>query len=293
MKTLSSAMTNHINGVNTSLVGCMKITRLDSTVFTYTDHDADIVVSSLTYKALPGFAESAKNAKADLSVDNLQIQGVIRDDAITDDDIKAGLFDHAAVEIFMVNWKDPSMGKIVLSGARLGETVIRDNRYAIDVRSKTQAYQQRIGDVYTPECRVDLYSSACGIVSTSTAYASNGAVTSVLSNQQFIDTTLTSFASGWFDYGRVVWLTGNNAGVDMEVKRFVSSTFTIELYHPMAKDIQKTDTYRIKAGCNHQHTKVADASYVGDCKDKFDNVINFRGFPTIPGTTGVTKIESV
>jgi len=291
MKTLTAAMSAHVQGVNTTLCGCMKITRRDASIFSYTDHDADVVVSGITYTALPGFSESAKNSKADLSVDNIEIVGVLRDDAIKEEDMKAGLFDYADIEIFLANWEDPSMGKIILSGAKFGEIRIQDNKYAIDVRSKTHAYQQRIGDIFTAECRVDLYSSACGVVSTSTAYSSTGAVTSAPSDQQFIDTTMTSFSSGWFDYGRVVWLSGNNTGVSMEVKRYQGSTFTFELFQPMAKNIQIGDSYRVKAGCNHQLTKIAESSYVGDCKDKFSNVVNFRGFPTIPGTTGVIKKE--
>ena len=46
------------------------------------------------------------------------------------------------------------------------------------------------------------------------------------------------------------------------------------------------DGYKITAGCNHllrMGSDVIGSAYTGDCRAKFDNVVNFRGEPEITG----------
>jgi hypothetical protein len=83
-----------------------------------------------------------------------------------------------------------------------------------------------------------------------------------------------SGATGVYDQGRVKWTTGSNAGLAMEVKRWDASTRELVLFLPMPFDIVAGDEFEILPGCDKQITT---------CKDPFDNVINFRGEPHVPG----------
>jgi len=53
-----------------------------------------------------------------------------------------------------------------------------------------------------------------------------------------------------------------------------------EIFLPMPFPIQKGDRFKVYPGCDR---------YFGTCKDRFDNVVNFRGFPHIPGRDAVMK----
>ena len=55
MKTLSLALQNHLVGECLTLAHCWKLTRRDSTVMGFTDHDRDLLVSGVTYAAATGF----------------------------------------------------------------------------------------------------------------------------------------------------------------------------------------------------------------------------------------------
>lgn len=82
---------------------------------------------------------------------------------------------------------------------------------------------------------------------------------------------------GYFDGGLVLWLTGNNAGMNQEIKTWVSGTRTITLFLPApCGDIQVGDTFQIRPGCQKR--------LVEDCRDKFSNAINYVGEPHVPGT---------
>ncbi len=79
-------------------------------------------------------------------------------------------------------------------------------------------------------------------------------------------------ASSVFDYGKVTFTSGENNGLSMEVKTYVLGTLVLQL--PMPYAIEAGDTYSLVQGC--------DRSFV-TCRDRHDNVINFRGEPHLPG----------
>lgn len=81
-------------------------------------------------------------------------------------------------------------------------------------------------------------------------------------------------ADGWFDEGLVRWLTGLNAGTAMEVKTWVQLTKTFTLFLPMPFAIEVGDTFEVTPGCDKR---------LSVCKAKFSNVVNFQGFPHVPG----------
>jgi uncharacterized phage protein (TIGR02218 family) len=59
----------------------------------------------------------------------------------------------------------------------------------------------------------------------------------------------------------------------MEIRHWDGTT--IQLFEDMPFAITSGDTFNIEPGC--------DLTRTGDCKNKFDNVVNFRGEDTIPG----------
>lgn len=105
------------------------------------------------------------------------------------------------------------------------------------------------------------------------AFKVTGQVTAVDSNEIFYDSALTQ-PNGFFNFGKIVWTGGNNNGLTMEIKKYTLTAGKIELVMTMLSSIQVGDDFEIYAGCNKQ---------IDDCKTKFDNIYNHRGFPHIPG----------
>lgn len=61
----------------------------------FTSHDEDLFFDGVNYEATTGFEPSVVDTTADMSVDNLDVEGMLSDDRITEDDIAAGLYDFA------------------------------------------------------------------------------------------------------------------------------------------------------------------------------------------------------
>ena len=164
MKTASPALATHLAGDVTTFATCWRITRTDGMVFRFTDHDQDLVVDGEVYAASAAYSRTAISNDAGMGVDNLDVEGVLEHDAITEEGLRAGLFDRAEVRIFLVNWADPSMGILRLRRGWFGEVVLTEQGvFRTELRGLTQALQQRIGELYSPECRADLGDHRCRV----------------------------------------------------------------------------------------------------------------------------------
>ena len=274
MKSLSQAFKDHLAGELTTLATCWRVTRTDGVVMGFTDHDADLVVNGVTYKASSGYSAASLASQSDLSVDNTEVDAILNE--IDEADLAAGLYDDAEVHLLLVNWQDPSQGTLALRRGWLGQVTLKAGMFTAELRGLTQALQQTIGENYSATCRADLGDARCKV--DLSQYTVTGAVTGVAGDQRTFTDSSRAEANGYFHYGLLTWTGGANNGYAMEVKSFSAGQF--QLSQAMPYPIQVGDTYTVYAGCDKR---------IGTCISKFSNVINFRGEPYVPGVDSVTK----
>jgi len=99
MKSALPTLATHLPGPVTTLATCWRITRADGVEFFFTDHDRDLPFERQVYKASAGCSRTAIANESSLGVDNLDIEGVFDSGAITEEELRAGLFDQAEVRI--------------------------------------------------------------------------------------------------------------------------------------------------------------------------------------------------
>jgi uncharacterized phage protein (TIGR02218 family) len=85
---------------------------------------------------------------------------------------------------------------------------------------------------------------------------------------------IQNFTGNYLDAGTVTWITGQNAGVSMEMKTYDPNTSTVYLWLGMHFPITAGDTFYYYPGCDKTRQT---------CFSKFNNILNFRGEPDIPG----------
>lgn len=272
MKPASAELAAHLAGEVTTLATCWRLERLDGWVRGFTDHDRDLLIDGLTYVAATGFLPSAVKTGSDLSVDNLDVEGFLDDAALTAEDLSAGLFDGAKIEVVLVNWADLGQGKLLLRKGFLGEVKRADQRFSAEIRGLSNRLQQTAGKLYSRLCRVDLGSSECGV--NLAPLTDTYAVAQVIA----ADTVriVTGRATGFFTFGKATFVTGANAGAVNEV--LLHDQQTIRLFVPMPRPITVGDQITLVAGCD----KTPET-----CHAKFGNILNFRGEPHIPGNDKV------
>ena len=275
MKDISESLKGHLAGEVTTLATCWKLTRRDGDIMGFTDHDKDITFDSVSYLAASGFTASAVQSTSGMAVDNLDVDGMLSSDFIKDEDLHAGLYDFAEIEVFMVNYSDLTQGKLPLRTGWMGEVVFGNGQFTAEVRGLSQRLSQKIGNSYSPTCRALFGDAKCGKLKND--YKHEAEISAVESRQRFTASSLTQ-ETGYFNYGVVKFTSGENNGLSMEVKDFRHSIVTLVL--PMPYDIAEEDEIEIFAGCDKTFQT---------CCSKFENASNFRGEPHVPGTDKILE----
>jgi uncharacterized phage protein (TIGR02218 family) len=281
MKLLPSALQSHLDTGTTTLAWCWRLTRRDGTRLGFTDHDRDLVFDGTTFAAATGFTATEIRDAVGLSVDNLEVESALSADSLNEDDLAAGLFDDAAIEIWRVNWADTAQRVLMRSGS-IGEVRRSGPAFAAEVRGLAHYLQQPKGRLFQYGCDADLGDARCTVDLTAPAFRGSGTVVAASSLRLFTASGLGSFAGDWFTRGLVTFTSGANAGRAQEVRRHgAGPPASLELWQPMAHAIMAGDTFIVTAGCDKQFAT---------CRAKFANGVNFRGFPHIPGNDFVTAV---
>jgi uncharacterized phage protein (TIGR02218 family) len=275
-KTISPALKAHLAQEVTTICSCWQMTRLDGVSFYFTDHDQDLVVDGNTYLAALGYQRTAIQSSADMSVDNLDLQGLFDSSTLTVEDLRTGLFDFADIFIFVVNWADLTQGKLQMRRGKLGDIVATPSgTFTTQLRGLTQMLQQNVGELYTPWCRADLGDSRCKIDLVGGGWQKTATVASVVDEANFtITVTEPRAVDGWFNEGVVTFTSGANDGRSMEIKLWTQSVSAVHLHLPMPASIAIGDTLTLYPGCDKT---------VATCAGRFNNMPNFRGEPYVPG----------
>ena len=286
MRIIPSAMQDHLDGGATTLCWCWKVMRGDDEILGFTDHDNDLSFDGVTYEAASGFSATDARQAIGLSVDDLDVEGALQSERIAYDDLARGVYDDARINLFRVNWSDVTQRVLIRSGT-LGEVTRTEHGFRAEMRGLSHYLSQEQGRLYQNSCDADLGDSRCGVVLDDPARTVPATVAEVMSRSSFTALGLEAFPSGWFSFGLVRWSDGANSGQPVQVKSHHligdvgvnGGIASVSVWEPMRGAIVPGDAFDITVGCDKQ---------VSTCADKFSNVVNFRGFPHIPGTDYVT-----
>jgi uncharacterized phage protein (TIGR02218 family) len=275
VRSLDPDFAAHLATGVTTLCRCWRLTRSDGVVLGFTDHDQSLSFDGVAYEPATGFDASEDVSATGFAIGGLEVSGALTSDRLNEDDLAAGLYDAAEVRVFLVNWSAPAERHLLRVG-HLGEVIREDSAFRAEIRGVAAALDQPSGRVFRVACDADLGDTRCGIDLTQTTYRGHGAVTAPRGRRLFRVSGLAAYDAGWFERGRLVWTSGANLGRAIEVRahRVSDAGVLIELWQPVHFDIAEGDAFTVTAGCD---------KLFATCRAKFDNAVNFRGFPHMPG----------
>ena len=280
MRNILPALQAKLSSGVTTLCRCWLITRGDGVVQGFTDHDEDVVVGTVTCRAGSGLSGTEATQKFGLAVGGSEFSGALADDTLNEDDLAAGRYDAAAVEIWLVDWSEPSL-RILLARGSLGEIKREGLAFTAEVRGLSQRLAEDTGRLYTATCAADLGDARCRVDLGAAANRGSGSVLAVSATSRFSAVGLDAFADGWFTAGKLTFTGGGNAGIGVEVKVHRNNSGVIfELWQTMPQPIAPGDQFAVTAGCDKRFAT---------CRGRFANEVNFRGFPHIPGNDFVMR----
>ena len=280
MRTVPPALQAKLDSGVTALARCWLVTRNDGVTQGFTDHDDDIVIGAVTCRARTGFSGSEARQSLGLAVDGSELAGALADDSLNEDDLAAGHYDAAAVELWLTDWSEPAL-RVLLAKGTLGEVRRDGAAFTAELRGLSDRLGQDSGRLYTATCAADLGDARCGVNLDDPAFHGEGVVAAVLATSRFTADGIDAFDDGWFTAGRLTFTSGANAGLSIEVKTHRKrDPVTLDLWQAMPQPVAPGDAFIVRAGCDKRF---------GTCRGRFDNAANFRGFPHIPGNDFVIR----
>ena len=259
----------------TTWTTCLKITRADGVMLGLTELDRPLEIDGLTYVSASGYTPSAYASGDGLAVDNADVEGLLAVAGIEREDIRAGLYDLAGIELFIWDWQAGALVKLIATG-NWGECTLYRGRFTAEFRSLAQKLQQTVGRIYTAGCDAELGDARCRVLIGPLTVS--GTLTGQTSRLQVVDTARVEADGAWRG-GLLTFTSGANAGRTHEVRASLA-TGHLTLLLPLAYDIAVGDTYTLAPGCDKS---------LETCRDVYANVANFRGFPHVPGTLEVLR----
>lgn len=254
-------------------------------VMGFTDNVVDLERDGLNYNAETAFSPTAHNTSDKLQVPTVEMESIMlpspENYGVSEEDINGGMLDFAEVRVQIVNYEDLSLGGLWVGRGYVGQITLKNDQYVAELRGLSQIAAQNILEVYSAGCRYDLGARRCQKDVSVPPFFVTGSITAITSDRIIFEDTARTEATGYFDYGKVTFRTGLNAGIGMEIRVYTLGTTTVELWQPMPFAFTIGDTYEMVAGC----AKTLEA-----CRDKFDNMINFGGFPHLPGEDELAKV---
>lgn len=176
----SPALQTHLDQQYQTMCTCWHVVLTNGTELGFTDHDRDIDGNDIPeyvapngevspgggdiiYRAAPSYTRSDIASNSDISVDNLEVVGMMESPLITEDDLNAGIWDFASIRIFAVNYESLGDGALALRSGWIGEVSLQRNKYQAELRGLTQAYSRTIGELTSPNCRNNLGDARCQV----------------------------------------------------------------------------------------------------------------------------------
>jgi uncharacterized phage protein (TIGR02218 family) len=270
MRNLTLGQAAELSADLTALCRAWTITKKNGDVLRFTDHIHDLVIDGETYTATNSFAASATQLVGNSVASDTDLTVLLNDTGIPAEEVKRGLFSSAVYSLYVVPYTaDPIEPILVLEG-RISNTLMQDELAAVfTLTYETNRIGKAICERYTAQCRAGFGDERCKVNLAPLTFAFE--VTGVTNGKAFSSTDLAAFPVDHFAQGTVLFTTGDNAGVRMEVIMSNAGAIFTLLPLPFVPTIGDEGT--ITRGCMHN---------VAACT-AYGNLANYRGEPYVPG----------
>lgn len=162
---VSTAMRTYLSTrITKNFARCWLIRTTDGQTFGYTSHTRDLIFEGLTYQSILGFTASALKSEEGLNPDSITITAFLSTQ--DEQNITAGIYDNARVEVFIVDYFDLTLGAVVEKVGFVGAITRSDGVFSAEIVGLVQLLATKIGEVYSLSCRARLGDDRCRVLLT-------------------------------------------------------------------------------------------------------------------------------
>lgn len=252
------------------------ITTVAGVIYRYTGADTNLTVGGNLFLSSLKLKRGRLRTSVGLEVDTLDLTVY---PALSDliggtpflTALRTGALDGATLLLeraYMSVWGDTTPGTFIKFIGRISESQFGRTEAKIKIKSDLELLNiQMPHNLYQTGCIHTLYDSGCGLLKSSYAAASTVLTGSTAS---MLLCGLTQ-ALAYFDQGTITGTGGANSGVTRTVKSYTPGVLNLSYPLPVAPGVG--DAFTAYPGCDKTQAT---------CTSKFNNIVNFRGFPYVP-----------
>ncbi|MBV2206664.1 MAG: phage BR0599 family protein [Pseudomonas sp.] len=260
---------------------CLRIVCGNGTAIRVTRYPKDLTMSNgQVYITGSGFDFTGYESTASLSPSAIDLEGILGFAGVTREAVASGVFDGARAYLFACDYLNPVEDHEPIVASFLGKATLTDSGYTFEEMALIDALNQSVGRTYMAQCPKTFGGQEyAGCKIALGPLTVSGTLTAVTSGTQFADNTRPE-AADYFSLGTVQFTSGANAGLKpLEIKSF-SAGGGIVTFEPFYYPPAIGDAYVMTPGCRKR---------LEDCRDKWNNVVNFGGFPSMPTSSIYTQ----
>jgi uncharacterized phage protein (TIGR02218 family) len=249
---------------------------------------------SIIFKSAPGITPTLIESALDEPT-NLELTGIYNTDSFDHDEVMAGKWNHAEIEIFTACWGDTSLGEFLLGRLKLGEFKDYQTSFTAEGRGLLALLGNEKNTTTSRLCRVEDFGNArCGVDLEGTVEIDSVeydlqytlTVSAVTSAYEIVFTRTDDVPDGFFAAGKMTaGVTDNNGdAVSRPIKSSTGeggASVTVKLWQKMPFPVVVGDTYVLTVGCPRTIEACA----------QFENAVNFDGEPYTPTLETVQRIQ--
>ena len=260
-----------MSGELSTMAFCWRVERRDGAGLALTSHDRPLVVDGIRFEPAPGMTPAAIRSELGIEPASGEVVGALSASAISEEDVAAGRWDGALLDLSVVDWTEPHQARSLLSG-ELGEVSVRDDAFECELRGAAARLERPICPSTSSYCRAELGDPRCRVdLAGRTIRATvTGAASHVISVVEAVDER--------FRFGRLRFLGGAANG---EV-RTILGVAGAELH------LRSAPCGEVAAGADVELIEGCD-KMLATCSQRFANAVNFRGEPHLPGNDLLTR----
>lgn len=262
-KHIAAALDKGVSG----LCHCWHIVRRDGRALGLTDHDSALSFDNINFEANAGMQFSALEQRLGLASHGPEARGVLSSPSLAAADLRNGVYDHADFRLFLVDWQMPENHVLLMAG-QFGPVRVEGDGFAVTLRGRGQELNAITGRVYQPACDADLGDKRCQVNVNISPHQRRADIISAHGNQLVI--AAGNEPTGWFRGG--ILRAANGVELPIRDDTLRDAERQIGFWQALPTQIKSGQQVTLIAGCDKRFET---------CCTKFDNAVNFQGFPTL------------
>ncbi len=252
-----------------------RIYRRDGKAIGLISHDRSLRFGGVDHLACPGMTPAAIRRTASLDGDNAEVEGALSHASISEMDLAAGVFDGAMIEMGVVDWV--TLEHQALYTGALANVRSADTGFVAELQSAKAVLDKDIVPRASPTCRAEFCGRGCTL--SAVVYTHDAMLTQVDwdANIAWFDAIVPEH----FQNGLLRFYAGPQTGVPFGILDSVEGGLLLD--RPILPEVAIGTRARLVEGCDHT---------LNTCSSRFNNTVNFRGEPFVPGNDLLTRYGS-